>query len=75
MIRYDKETDKYSIVINAQVIQAHLDNLDKKNYMRVDPEKLTWTPFVLSRDRLQALLGQAKVTIKDGDESTDVEVV
>lgn len=75
MLRSDKGTGKLSIIINAQVIRAHLDKLDKKNYIRVNPEKLTWTPFVLSRDRLAALLGQKKVTIKDNDESADVEVV
>jgi hypothetical protein len=76
MIHYDKLSKYYSIVIDVQAIKQHLANLDKKNYSRIDPDKLTWTPFVLSRDRLANLLGQRKLTIKNiDDESTDVEVV
>ncbi|GAN09910.1 hypothetical protein MAM1_0302c09443 [Mucor ambiguus] len=74
MIQHDKVKGEYSIVVNPQVIKNHLDNLRKKDYARVNPEKLTWTPFVLSKDRLAALLGQTKVTIKNVDESTDVDV-
>ncbi|KAL9543752.1 hypothetical protein PS6_009119 [Mucor atramentarius] len=74
MIQHDKVKGEYSIVVNPQVIKDHLTNLRKKNYARVNPEKLTWTPFVLSKDRLAALLGQTKVTIKNVDESTDVDV-
>lgn len=74
MIHHDKVKGEYSIIVNPQVIKDHLTNLRKKNYARVNPEKLTWTPFVLSKDRLAALLGQTKVTIKNVDESTDVDV-
>ncbi|KAF1803492.1 acyl-CoA N-acyltransferase, partial [Mucor lusitanicus] len=74
MIRHDKVKGEYSIVVNPQAIKDHLANLRKKDYARVNPEKLTWTPFVLSKDRLAALLGQTKVTIKNVDESTDVDV-
>lgn len=75
MIHYDKLSKQYSIVLNVQAIKTHVDNLDKKNYSRIDPDKLTWTPFVLSRDRLANLLGQTKLTIKNVDESNDVEVI
>ncbi|KAI8646127.1 acyl-CoA N-acyltransferase [Parasitella parasitica] len=74
LIQQDKVKGEYSITVDSQMIQNHLANLNKKNYARVNPEKLTWTPFVLSRDRLAALLGQTKVTIKNVDESTDVDV-
>ncbi|KAK4521856.1 uncharacterized protein ATC70_004394 [Mucor velutinosus] len=74
MIQHDKVKGEYSIVVNSQAIKNHLANLQKKDYARVNPEKLTWTPFVLSKDRLAALLGQTKVTIKNVDESTDVDV-
>lgn len=74
MIQYDKLTKNYSIVLDIKTINKHLQTLRDKNYARIDPEKLTWTPFVLSRDRLAVLLGQTKLTIKDTDESPDVEV-
>ncbi|KAI7888995.1 acyl-CoA N-acyltransferase [Mucor mucedo] len=75
MIKYDKVTAQYSLILDVKTIKAHLSNIEKKNYSRVDPDKLTWTPFVLSRDRLAVLLGQTKSTIKNIDESTDVDVV
>lgn len=75
MIKYDKVTAQYSIILDLPAIKAHLSNIENKNYSRVDPDKLTWTPFVLSRDRLAVLLGQTKSTIKNIDESTDVDVV
>lgn len=75
MIQYDKISKHYSIILDIKAIKTHLSNIDKKNYSRVDPDKLTWTPFVLSRDRLAVLLGQTKSTIKNIDESTDVDVV
>jgi hypothetical protein len=75
MIQYDKLTKHYSIKLDIKTIKEHLKRVDEKNYSRIDPEKLTWTPFVLSRDRLAVLLGQTKITIKNTDESTDVEVI
>ncbi|KAI7906059.1 acyl-CoA N-acyltransferase [Cokeromyces recurvatus] len=75
MIQYDKDTKRYSLVIDWKQIEDYIKKMDEKNYLRVDAEKLTWTPFVLSRDRLAALLGQAKKTIKDIDESVDVDIV
>lgn len=75
MIQYDKLTKHYSLVLDIPTIKSHLVNLDKKNYSRIDPDKLTWTPFVLSRDRLAILLGQAKATIKNIDESKDVDII
>jgi hypothetical protein len=70
MIQHDKETNKYTIVMDIPQIRLHLQSLDKKNYVSVDPEKLTWTPFILSRDRLAPLLN----TIKNTDESNDVHI-
>lgn len=75
MIQYDKLTKHYSMSLDMKTIKEHLLRIDEKNYLRIDPEKLTWTPFVLSRDRLAVLLGQTKLTIKNTDESTDVDVI
>lgn len=76
MIQYDNVTKQYSLALDLDSIKQYLADLDKKNYSRVDPHKLTWTPFVFSRDRLAVLLGQTtKSTIKNIDESTDVDVV
>ena len=75
MIQYDKLTKHYSVVLDTKAIQQHNEAMKAKNHARINPEKLTWTPFVLSRDRLAVLLGDTKLTIKSTDESTDVEVV
>lgn len=58
MIRQDGPNKKYSIIIDSPHIQSHLEKLDAKNYARVNPEKLTWTPFLLVRDRLAPLINQ-----------------
>lgn len=58
MIHKDSTTNKYSIAIDLEHIQSHLQKLDAKSYVRVDPEKLTWTPFILSRDRLAPIINQ-----------------
>ncbi|KAI8374081.1 acyl-CoA N-acyltransferase [Choanephora cucurbitarum] len=74
MIHYDKITKHYSLAINPQVIKAHLHTLQQRNYLQLKPDKLKWSPFMLSRDRLAVLLGQTKLTIKDSDESNDVDI-
>lgn len=70
MIQQDKETNKYKIIMDLPRIRMHLQSLESKNYILVDPEKLTWTPFILSKDRLAPLLN----TVKDIDESADVDI-
>ncbi|KAI8390145.1 acyl-CoA N-acyltransferase [Blakeslea trispora] len=74
MIHHNKLTKQYSLAINPQVIKTHLHNLKQRNYLQLKPEKLKWTPFMLSQDRLAALLGHTKLTIKDTDESNDVDI-
>ncbi|KAI8990297.1 acyl-CoA N-acyltransferase [Pilobolus umbonatus] len=74
MLFYDKATKKYSIAVDMDTIRHHLNEINKKNHIKLNPDKLTWTPFILSRDRLAVLLGQTKHTIKHTDETADVDV-
>ncbi|KAI8059105.1 acyl-CoA N-acyltransferase [Gongronella butleri] len=63
----------YRLVLDPKVMAAHLKKIDDKHFRTIDPKKLTWTPFALSRDRLAVLMGQK--TIKNGeDEQHDVDV-
>ena len=65
MLNHDASTNTYSILINPQIIENHLTYVDQKNYIQVNSTKLTWTPFVLSQDRLAHLLSEnLKLTIK-----------
>ncbi|CAO3589876.1 unnamed protein product [Absidia cylindrospora] len=62
----------YELHINLETINAHINKMDKRQLPRVNPSKLTWTPFALSRDRLAVLMGQQ--TIKNGEEHLDVDI-
>ncbi|KAI8381139.1 acyl-CoA N-acyltransferase [Radiomyces spectabilis] len=74
MIRFDTDLDRYVLEIDCKVIREHLQKVEGRGYPTVDPAKLTWTPFVLSRDRLAMLLEHQR-TIKDGEEAADVDIV
>ncbi|KAG1138699.1 hypothetical protein G6F37_011685 [Rhizopus arrhizus] len=76
MLNHDASTNTYSILIDPQIIENHLTYVDQKNYIQVNSTKLTWTPFVLSQDRLAHLLGEnPKLTIKNvDDESMDIDI-
>ncbi|CAO3646296.1 unnamed protein product [Cunninghamella echinulata] len=64
----------YKFNIDVKLINEHLKKIDDKNFPTVDPSKLMWTPFALSRDRLAVLMGQQ--TIKNSeDEHLDVDVI
>ncbi|KAI8335403.1 acyl-CoA N-acyltransferase [Chlamydoabsidia padenii] len=65
--------DSYQLEINVDLINSHITKVDSRQLPRVNPSKLTWTPFALSRDRLAVLMGQQ--TIKNQDEHTDVDVI
>lgn len=76
MLNHEASTNTYSILIDPQIIENHLTRVDEKNYIQVNSTKLTWTPFVLSQDRLAHLLGEnPKLTIKNvDDESMDIDI-
>lgn len=42
----------YRINFDADDIRAHLRKHDAKNYVRVDPSKLRWTPFLMKPQTL-----------------------
>ncbi|KAI8100187.1 acyl-CoA N-acyltransferase, partial [Halteromyces radiatus] len=63
----------YRLEMDMDVINAHIKKMDERCLPHVDPSKLTWTPFALSRDRLAVLMGQQ--TIKNGEEHLDVDIV
>ncbi|KAF7732573.1 hypothetical protein EC973_003320 [Apophysomyces ossiformis] len=73
MIRWDDTMKTYVLEINQSIIEAHMQKMEQKQLPSVDPAKLMWTPFVLSRDRLAVLMGQTK-TVKNQDEDGDVDV-
>lgn len=39
----------YSIHFDRDYVVAHLKNYENKGYMKVKPERLRWTPFVMTR--------------------------
>ncbi|KAG0168011.1 hypothetical protein DFQ28_005918 [Apophysomyces sp. BC1034] len=73
MIRWDDTTNQFILEINQGIVEAHAHKMEQKQLPAVDPAKLTWTPFVLSRDRLAVLMGQTK-TIKNQDEDVEVDI-
>ncbi|SAL99257.1 hypothetical protein [Absidia glauca] len=64
--------DTYQLQVDEDLINSHIAKVDSRQLPRVDPSKLTWTPFALSRDRLAVLMGQQ--TLKNQDEQTEVDV-
>ncbi|KAG0735647.1 hypothetical protein G6F16_008324 [Rhizopus arrhizus] len=58
MLNHDPLTNTYSIIIDPKTIEDHLNHVDQKGYVQVNPTKLTWTPFILSKDRLSQLLSE-----------------
>ncbi|CAO1630957.1 unnamed protein product [Parajaminaea phylloscopi] len=45
----------YRIHFDREYVQAHLRNYEAKGYVKVRPDKLRWTPFVVSRAGLIGL--------------------
>ena len=40
---------EYRIHLDRDYINAHIKNYEAKNYVKVKPEKLKWTPFLVTR--------------------------
>lgn len=55
------DQDKYYIEVNKKMVDTHLQKVQERREERclptINPRKLTWTPFVLSRDRLAGIAG------------------
>ncbi|KAG2179177.1 hypothetical protein INT43_002027, partial [Umbelopsis isabellina] len=58
MFRENKATGAYELCIRDTVIEQHLQKVAQRKYLKVNPENLTWTPFVLSRERLANITGE-----------------
>lgn len=68
----DKESalsipSEYSIHFDRAYVIAHLKNYENKNYLKVRPEKLKWTPFLIARALPQ--------TIEDGNNVDSEEII
>lgn len=61
MFRENKETGAYELCIRDKVIEQHLQKVAQRKYLKVNPENLTWTPFVLSRERLANITGEIQI--------------
>jgi hypothetical protein len=59
MLFQDKATGKYQINLHGQTLEEHAKKMVQKNYIQIVPEKLTWTPFILSKERLASITGEA----------------
>jgi hypothetical protein len=58
MLHENKVTGTYELCIQDTAIEQHLQKVAQRNYLKVTPENLTWTPFVLSRERLANITGE-----------------
>ncbi|KDN52907.1 hypothetical protein K437DRAFT_242650 [Tilletiaria anomala UBC 951] len=70
----DKENEvtiptEYRIHFDRDYLTAHIKNYEAKNYIKVRPEKLKWTPFLVSRSLpAPSLAGRpTKLFLFDGD--------
>ena len=59
MLCKDEKTGSYQLNIQDRVLDEHALKVAHKNYVQIIPDKLTWTPFVLSKERLASLTGKA----------------
>ncbi|KAI8148833.1 acyl-CoA N-acyltransferase [Fennellomyces sp. T-0311] len=55
ILKEEPESEDYIMVIDQDMIDKHIDKMNARGLPQVDPSKLTWTPYVLSRERLVAL--------------------
>ncbi|CDH50462.1 histone [Lichtheimia corymbifera JMRC:FSU:9682] len=62
MLKEKNETNQYYLQVDHDIIRQHLKQIDHRGYPEVDPVKLTWTPYALSRDRLAALTNPETTT-------------
>ncbi|KAI9490880.1 acyl-CoA N-acyltransferase [Zychaea mexicana] len=49
------EGEGYMMAVDQETIDKHINKVKARGLPQVDPTKLTWTPYVLSRERLVAL--------------------
>ncbi|KAI9320480.1 acyl-CoA N-acyltransferase [Dichotomocladium elegans] len=61
MLKEDSK-HRYYLQIDRGAIRDYIKQIKSRNYPEVDPLKLTWTPYVLSRDRLAALTNSQNST-------------
>ena len=47
----DPVVNDYRLTFDRAEVQAYVDRHDAKAYVRLDPSKLRWTPFLLTRPR------------------------
>ncbi|KAG6332467.1 hypothetical protein ID866_6623 [Astraeus odoratus] len=50
----------YEILWDQETVEQWLDNWEKKGYLRIKPEKLKWTPFLLTRTKATGELLQSE---------------
>lgn len=66
----------YEISWDPHKVDEWLDNWDRKGYLKIKPEKLKWTPFLLARTRSTGEVFQSRtgteVDASDGTPSTPV---
>lgn len=64
MLKKD-EQGRYYIEMNKKLVDIHLQKMEERREQRqlphINPRKLTWTPFVLSRDRLAGIAGEPQL--------------
>lgn len=58
MLSMNEEDGTYHISVLEKALHEHAQKFAQKNYLQIMPEKLTWTPFVLSKERLANLTGE-----------------
>ena len=52
--------NRYEISWDQVMVDRWLDNWEKKGYLRIKPEKLKWTPFLLTRTRVTGQILQSE---------------
>ncbi|KAI7856640.1 acyl-CoA N-acyltransferase [Circinella umbellata] len=60
ILKKDTKSDEgYIMELDQATIDNHINKVKERGLPQVDPTKLTWTPYVLSRERLVALTSAA----------------
>jgi len=57
MLSMNEDDRTYHISVSEKALHEHAQKFAQKDYLQIMPEKLTWTPFVLSKERLANLTG------------------
>ncbi|KAL4062857.1 hypothetical protein J3A83DRAFT_4108049 [Scleroderma citrinum] len=57
---------RYEISWDREMVDLWLDNWEKKGYLKIKPEKLKWTPFLLMRTRATGEILQSETGIGIG---------